>query len=215
VNPISYNNYQTASPNPRPVQQSTTSHNTHSNAYNPPRTIEVYTLPDSAVSSIPADIRSQFHRDEAGRVIFYTTPPLDVNAIQEGAQALGHSLRYLADKTRGKEADEKKRKAYVIQLESEASDRLKRMRADDDGKQHWIRDQKLKALQKWCRDMNKSTNELYQQMHGNEWKEIREKDLCRLAIGQEEASKKQKEITKYQKQRMEEKNVKITGFKWV
>lgn len=215
VNPISYSSYRTASPNPRPVQQPTTSHTNHSNVYNPPRTIEVYTLPDAAVSSIPADIRSQFHRDDSGRVLFYTTPPLDANPIPENKQALGHSLRYLADKARNKEEDERKRKAHFIQIEAEASDRLKRMKTDIDGKQQRVTDQKIKAIQRWCEDMDKGTDELYEQMHGHVWKQARKVDLCRLAIAQEEASMKQREIEEFQKQRIEGKEIKITNFKWI
>lgn len=215
VNPINHSNYQTASPNPRPVQQAATSHNTHSNAYNPPRAIEVYTLPDSAFGSIPADIRSQFHRDDAGRVLFYTTPPLDANPIPEDKQPLGHSLRYLADKARNQEADEKKRKAYAIQLESEASAKLKKMKVDDDGKHCWILSQKMKALHEWCGDLDRGTDDLYRQMHGDDWKEARNLALCRLAISQEEASKQQKELEAYQKQRKAEKDIQITGFNWI
>jgi chromatin structure-remodeling complex subunit RSC1/2 len=210
-----YNNH-FQPPAPRPVQQPSSSHGGHStNAYNPPRQIEVYTLPDAASGSIPIDIRSQFHRDDAGRVIFYTTPPLDANPVPSDKQSLGHSLRYLADKARNKEEDQKKRKAYAIQLESEASDRLKRMKYDDEGKKQWILDQKLKELTKWCGDLEKGTDDLYKQMHGDNWKEMRAMDLNRLAVLQEEASKRQKEIEAYQKERRQEKDIKITGFKWI
>jgi len=140
---------------------------------------------------------------------------LDANPVPSDKQSLGHSLRYLADKARNKEEDQKKRKAYAIQLESEASDRLKRMKYDDEGKKQWILDQKLKELTKWCGDLEKGTDDLYKQMHGDNWKEMRAMDLNRLAVLQEEASKRQKEIEAYQKERRQEKDIKITGFKWI
>ena len=209
-----YGNYQ--APAPRVVQQATVPHATHSsNAYNPPRAIEVYTLPDSAFSSIPPDIRSQFHCDEAGRVIFYTTPPLDANPIPEEKQALGHSLRYLADKARSKAADEKKRKLYDIERENEATERLKRIKSSEEGKRQWIVDQKIEALDKWASNMDKGTDVLYKQLHGNNWQEIRMKDFERLAAEQEEAIKRQKTLLDIQKKRKEEKDIPITGFKWI
>lgn len=218
ANPTSnYGNFQPASPAPRPVPQPTISHGAHSstNAYNPPRPIEVYTLPDAAVSSIPADIRSQFHHDETGRVIFYTTPPLDANPIPEEKQTLGHSLRYLADKARNKAEDEKKRKAYAIQLESEATDRLKRIKTSEERNKQRIIDQKFKAMNEWCGNMDRGTDAIYKQIHGDEWKEVREIDLARLAVAQEESFKKQKEIDEFLKKQKNEKDISITGFRWI
>jgi chromatin structure-remodeling complex subunit RSC1/2 len=214
-NPLAnYNNYQSHSA-PRPAAPASTSHGTPSNAYNPPRAVEVYTLPDSANALIPADIRSQFHRDEYGKVIFFTAPPLDVNPVPEEAQALGHSLRYLADKARKKEADEKKRKAREAELETAAHDRLKRMKTDQEGKKQWLLDQKIKAMNDWAMNMDKGTDDLYKQIHGENWKEMRELDLCKLAVAQEEALKKQKEIEAFKDAGKKKREVLITGFKWI
>jgi len=216
-NPLTtYNNYQSTPPAPRPVPQTSTSHNAHgANVYNVPRQIEVYTLPDQANSAIPADIRSQFHRDEYGRIIFYTAPPLDANPVPEEKQSLGHSLEYLANKARNKEEVAKKRKAREAELEAEASARLKFRKADEEEKKQLILDQRMKALNKWCVDMNNGTDDLYKQLHGDQWKEMREFDLYKLAAQQEDAFKKQKEIEEFKKTRSKAKGVKITGFNWI
>jgi chromatin structure-remodeling complex subunit RSC1/2 len=63
--------------------------------------------------------------------------------------------------------------------------------------------------------MERGTDELYKQMHGENWKEIRELDLARLAVQQEEAFKNQKELEKFRHENKENKEVKITGFKWI
>jgi chromatin structure-remodeling complex subunit RSC1/2 len=53
---------------------------------------------------IPAEIREQFPQDEQGRVLFFTTPPVDTQHIIQGrtnaekGEQLAHSLRYLAAK---------------------------------------------------------------------------------------------------------------------
>ena len=65
--------------------------------YKAPQPIETYILNDAANASIPEDIRAQFQRDEKGRVLFFTAPPLNVpQPLTKDGRALGHSARYLA-----------------------------------------------------------------------------------------------------------------------
>ena len=81
-------------------------------AYNPnaPRPIEVFQLSDAANATIPADIRQQFHCDDHGHVLFFSSPPLDL--APSTGKKLGHSLKYLAAKEeRRRKVDERKRKA--------------------------------------------------------------------------------------------------------
>ncbi|RDL30456.1 Bromodomain-containing protein [Venustampulla echinocandica] len=212
-----YGQYQnSASVTPvRSIAPPPTTHTPHTNAYNPPRPVEVYTLSESANLSIPADIRGQFQQDEYGKVIFFTAPPLDINPIPEDTQKLGHSLRYLADKARSKEAEANKRKIRETHLEAEASTKIKRMKADGDGKRQWIIDQKLASLESWMKDMDNGTDELYKQLHGEKWKEVRDLDLCRLAVQQEDASTRKKRAEKFREESKERMEVKITGHKWI
>jgi chromatin structure-remodeling complex subunit RSC1/2 len=219
ANPMgNYNLYQGGAVAPRPVIQASTSHTGHSghtNTYNPPRPVEVWTLADTANASIPVDIRAQFHHDEYGKIIFFTSPPLDANPVSEEVQNLGHSLRYLADKARNKEADEKKRKAREIELEAAATERLKRIKADEEASKQWILDQKVKALKSWSAESEKGTDELYKKLYGDDWQQVKELDLAKLAVQQEQAFNKQKELEKFRKERKGKDEVKITGFKWV
>ncbi|CZS92661.1 related to member of RSC complex [Rhynchosporium graminicola] len=215
-NPLAnYNHYQnSAAPAPRPVATVSNTHTSHT-VYNPPRPIEVYTLPEMAHNAIPTDIRTQFHHDELGRVIFYTTPPLDINPIPQDKQTLGHSLRYLADKARAKQEDAKKRKDRAVELETAAGERLKRMKTSDEGTTNWIIAKKLEALSKWNQDMENGTDEMYRQLHGETWQEVRDAELAKLAVEQEEAFKRERELELFKKQREERKEVKIDGFRWV
>lgn len=84
----------------------------HAGAYNPPRPVEVYTLPDGLDASIPPEIRDQFQRDDQGRVLFFTAPPLNRPhpGVAKEHAGLGHSVAYLADKKQRDEEREKKRK---------------------------------------------------------------------------------------------------------
>jgi chromatin structure-remodeling complex subunit RSC1/2 len=75
-------------------------------------------MSESANNMIPAEIREQFPQDEQGRVLFFTTPPVDTQHIVEGrtnaekGDQLAHSLRYLAvkaDRERERENTARKR----------------------------------------------------------------------------------------------------------
>ena len=99
--------------------------------YNPnaPRPIEVFHLSDAANAAIPADIREQFHCDDYGHVLFFSSPPLDITPSVQ--QKLGHSLKYLAAKEeRRKLVEAQKRKEREEQEEREKS--AKRQRADEE-----------------------------------------------------------------------------------
>ena len=148
-------------------------------------------------------------------MLFYTAPPLDANPVPEDSQVLGHSLRYLADKARSRADDEKKRKAREIELEATAADRLKQFKTGEDGQKNWLVNERLKSVKKWSEAMEKGTDELYQQLHGENWKEVREQDLARLAVQQEKAFNDQKDNEKFKKARADAKEVAIKGFRWL
>jgi chromatin structure-remodeling complex subunit RSC1/2 len=97
--------------------------------YNPnaPRPVEVFHLSDAANAAIPEDIRHQFHCDDQGRVLFFSTPPVDF--IPPSNPKLGHSLKYLATKEEHqKKVAERKRKLADEQAEHDEA--AKRHRAD-------------------------------------------------------------------------------------
>jgi chromatin structure-remodeling complex subunit RSC1/2 len=80
--------------------------------YKAPQPIETYILNDAANASIPEDIRSQFQRDEKGRVLFFTAPPLNVpQPLSKDGRPLGHSARYLAARAKRAAAKSAKRSA--------------------------------------------------------------------------------------------------------
>lgn len=149
-----------------PIPISTPVQNPHSNLSNPPRSVEVYTLSDSANSLIPADIGAQFHQDEFGRIIFYTTPPIDVNPVSQEVQKLGHSLKYLADKVRCKEEDEKKRKARKLDLEMQAAQRVQRQKTEALRREQAMAAQCVKAIEKWSFELQRESIELRKQLDG-------------------------------------------------
>jgi chromatin structure-remodeling complex subunit RSC1/2 len=84
----------------------------HANAYNPPRPPEVYTLPDNINEAFAPEVRKSFQHDDAGRILFFTAPPLERphKGISSSSAGLGHSVKYLAGRKEWLAEREKKRK---------------------------------------------------------------------------------------------------------
>ncbi|KAL9626303.1 MAG: hypothetical protein Q9164_007904, partial [Protoblastenia rupestris] len=87
---------------------------------------EVYVMSDAANASIPLEIRQQFPCDDNGRVLWFTTPPLnntvtplDVVSPKNG-KPLAHTPVYLAAKEKRKKLIEERKKQ--IQDGSAAAD---------------------------------------------------------------------------------------------
>jgi chromatin structure-remodeling complex subunit RSC1/2 len=104
--------------------------------YKAPQPVEVFVLNDHANASIPQDIREQFQRDEKGRVLFFTAPPLNIEQpLTKDGRALGHSARYLAArakkdamraaKRRGEEADAPEREEAAKKTKVEEEEKFK------------------------------------------------------------------------------------------
>ncbi|KAH8819579.1 hypothetical protein F5884DRAFT_658857 [Xylogone sp. PMI_703] len=215
TNPVpNYDHYRSNTVSRPSAPISTHSGHSNTNAYHPPRPIEVYHLGEAAVA-IPADIRAQFHHDDNGRTIFFTTPPLDANPIPENLRNLGHSLRYLADKARRKEENDKKRKARELDQEPEADTKLKVSRVEMEKGKHHIVDQVAHAIGEWCRKMDDTTNSIYKDLYGDNWEEGKHFELLKLTRKQETASEEQLRLVEFQRHQEEKKKVSIIGFKWI
>lgn len=88
------------------------------------------------------------------------------------------------------------------------------MKANNESMINSALEQNVKALSSWSEQMEKGTDEMYKQMYGENWKEMRALHLQKLVREQVEATEKQKEIDAFLKQRKDEREVKITGFKF-
>jgi chromatin structure-remodeling complex subunit RSC1/2 len=86
----------------------------YSNQYNVPRTHEVYRLMDPQVeASIPEGVREQFHRDDEGRLLWFSAAGRDRSALRGVAPeyaGLGHSVSHLANIGDVREERRRKRK---------------------------------------------------------------------------------------------------------
>jgi chromatin structure-remodeling complex subunit RSC1/2 len=120
---------------PRPVPGYQQPYNQQPPAgYKAPQPVEVFVLNDHANLSIPQDIREQFQRDEKGRVLFFTAPPLNVEqSLTSNGRSLGHSARYLAAKARKDAMKAAKRKAEEVGA-SDREEAAKKAKSDEEQK---------------------------------------------------------------------------------
>ncbi|KAH8653335.1 hypothetical protein BX600DRAFT_470603 [Xylariales sp. PMI_506] len=138
------------------------------NSYNPPRPVEVYTLEDVLNAQIPQGIREQFHRDEAGRVLFFTQPPLHHahRGLSSESAGLGHSIRYLADRARDIDDRRAKRKARdELRKEEDRKKQEADMEAQKAAKAELI-DAASDVLLTWMNSLNGESSLLRQQYDG-------------------------------------------------
>ncbi|KAK7990673.1 hypothetical protein PG990_014953 [Apiospora arundinis] len=152
------------------------------NAYNPPRPVEVYRLDDSLNERIPAEIRDQFQRDEAGRVLFFTQPPLERahRGVSHESAGLGHSVRYLADRARGIEDRRAKRKARDELRKEEEKKKAETAAEQKKLEMQEQIDVAADVLNKWIGTMNKENEVLNRQYDG--WS-VRDEDIDAYSRG--------------------------------
>jgi chromatin structure-remodeling complex subunit RSC1/2 len=117
---------------------------------------------------IPLETREQFQRDEMGRVLFFTQPPLDREhrGVSNESAGLGHSVRYLADRAREIDDRRAKRKARD---ELRKEEERKKLEIDEEA-QEKAKKELLNAagdvLINWVAKMNRDNEVLLKQYEG-------------------------------------------------
>lgn len=158
---------------PRPVPPPSVSQTPHANTYLQPRQHEVFRFEDMVNGYIPGDIIEQFHHDDSGRILWYTTPPSSAEAIPRSKQKFHHSLRYLADKARNGPSVSPKRSAHDAELSLDTDARNKKVEVDKQTNLVHT----FHQVKQWSQDLENGTDQLYMQSEGKGWEKIRQADL--------------------------------------
>lgn len=158
----------------------------YSTNYKAPQPVEVWHLSDAANATIPPDLREQFERDEYGRVLFFTVPPVDTSR-DWGAPQIAHSARYLAAKLKREETTAGKRKADE-QPHAQKTGSEKRGKSQDEQRlsRAVVLDHARQSLGDWQTRMAASTKADFQALYGEEWQRCMQSELDRLAVAQRE-----------------------------
>jgi chromatin structure-remodeling complex subunit RSC1/2 len=181
------------------------------NAYNPPRPVEVYHLSDAANHSIPEDIREKFHRDECGRILFFTAPPLDPLPPIKKGDAVGHSVRYLARKQKHMEAMQLKRKRDQEAYEAEAETRKKAKREEEERLGAQVAELKEKAIGMLEQQMVDATVRMYKKRYGERVREGMMLELDVLEKAQDREKARLVEVERSERKRKEREFVSLKG----
>jgi chromatin structure-remodeling complex subunit RSC1/2 len=182
------------------------------NTYNPPRPIEVYHLSDAANHSIPEDIREKFHRDEHGRILFFTAPPLDPLPPVKVGDAVGHSVRYLAQKQNRVEAMKLKRKRDREAYEAQVETRKRAKREEEDKLASEVSQLKERAVVMLEQQLVDGTLRMYRRLYGEKWKEGMKLELEALEKAQNRERARLADIERSERKRREKEFVSLKGL---
>lgn len=182
--------------------------------YKAPQPVEVYILNDHANASIPPEIREQFQRDEQGRVLFFTAPPVIPPEEEKEGMALGHSARYLAAKAKRDALRAEKRKAEEANApQREEQAKKAKIEADQKFKTD-IALLKNKALKVLEDQLVQATKTEFENMYVDEAeaKKAMQLQFDRLAEVQKEAIRKNAERERRLKEEVEGRSVPVRGM---
>lgn len=132
----------------------------HGAMYNPPRPAEVYTLPDTVNEAFPQGVVEHFQTDPAGRLLFFTAPPLERShkGLSPGSRGLGHSAKYLDGYEKWRCVRERKRKLR----DDDTGDESHTIHQNENVQSHSAHDsttqQATRALGKWFGSFDDETS---------------------------------------------------------
>jgi chromatin structure-remodeling complex subunit RSC1/2 len=165
-------------------------------SYRDPPAIETYVLPDQANLSIPSEIREHYQRDDQGRVLFFTAPPIIPS--EPTGSVKGHSARYLAEKARREASLAQKRNAS--HLEKQASESVAKK----------ARTQQAEQVKRDVEAMKRrALGELEAQLASSVVGKLDDGDLARLAEGQKAVAKLLRAEEEHEKSRAESRRVQL------
>lgn len=141
-------------------------------SYRDPVPIEVWTLPDAANASIPPEIRDMYQTDDQGRVLFFSAPPVQLaEEANDPNKNLGHSLHYMAEKSRRTQEIVARRKAYEEGKAARAAQKKRQRELDEETRNVDHETQKARALAMLNSHLTRSTAWELKAMYGDEdWK---------------------------------------------
>jgi len=135
---------------------------------------EVFTLADEQNAAVPEDIRDLYRKDEQGRVLFWTAPPVirENGALTAKSAALGHSVRYLSDLDEWKKEREAKRKARDEKRAEEAKKRKAEEEAAAAEAKEKALDQAADVLAGYFKAHEETTKKLREEQGLDKWDEV-------------------------------------------
>lgn len=181
--------------------------------YKVPQAVEVFVLNDHANLSIPQEIREQFQRDEKGRVLFFTAPPLNVDQpLSKEGRGIGHSARYLAARAKKDAVKAAKRKAEEAEV-TEREQTAKKAKTDEEKKfEQAVSEFGTKTLKALEDQLAAATKTELQASFNGKAKEVLASILDKLTDAQKSVMQKKMERELHILEREAAKRTSVTGM---
>lgn len=181
--------------------------------YKAPQPVEVYVLNDYANASIPQDVREQFQRDEKGRVLFFTAPPLNVEPpLTKDGRVIGHSARFLASKAKKDASRAEKRSANEANVDKREA-AAKKAKADDEAQLTTaVTNLGLKALKALENQLAQATKLELEESFGTRVKQGVALVVDQIVEAQESATQASVECEKRMRERAASRRTLVTGM---
>ena len=147
-----------------------------------PRLPDAFVLTDTENARIPPEVREQYHRDDEGRVMFFTKPPAIVLPPPHRASLLGHTVAYQAAKIRREEALRERK----LQREAERTEAAAKRRKVEDARQAEAEEARVfgelkdEMWQKFARQLQEGTDELLKSTYGAGWEQAKQFNVDKL-----------------------------------
>jgi chromatin structure-remodeling complex subunit RSC1/2 len=165
--------------------------------------VEVFHLTDNANLAIPEDVRKQYQRDEHGRVLFFTTPPLDVLPPVKKGAAMAHTTRYLAEKLRKAGALKEATAQKEMARRREEAESRKRKHEEETVQAKTVQELMDESLMVLIEQMEHATDMAWKSIYGDKWEEGKKFEMERLAARQAEHLEKVRLLSENARKRQE------------
>jgi hypothetical protein len=148
-------------------------------------------MSDAANASIPPEIRTQFPCDDAGRMLWFTNPPLnhegavEVNLVGRDGRVLAHTPEYLAKREERRKLIEARKAQRMEAMNGEDGQGGKRRKVDE------MKEVEAQVLRQMTNQvLNSSGNAWAGEIYGDCSKEFEAYDALRAVERQKEAEDK-------------------------
>jgi hypothetical protein len=130
-------------------------------------------------------------------------------SIPESAKTLGHNARYLAVKARELEVAKEPPEPSFSTAKDTSLASMKRKTSEIESESKRLKTLQNAALELWCIEMQRGTEWIYQQMHGDNWKTVMDETNKTIVALQEQSRMRNEEFDQYEKGRKEAENIRF------
>lgn len=125
----------------------------------------------AANNAIPEDIRNEFQRDEQGRVLFFTKPPISVQRPENDEPPVQLSTKARAAIIRRRLENEKAKEIVLVDRTKERPSKRRKQMNEEPSHPHHLATA-LDDWRNWLKQYQRGTNEIWKLNYGEDWQKV-------------------------------------------